>query len=103
MSVVTRHLLLILLLQFHGVDGFRPNLSLIPRPDSTRSPERAVVPLALRDRQRIQLQIDSLARSPCVHSIQSVPSAEPWPRVAVPVLPVQSGSDLRFTLMSLLC
>src|SRR5262245_42805228 len=57
MSSTAQHLLLLLVLQFHGTSGPGPSLALVPRQGPDRPLKHAILPLAFAHRQRVYAQI----------------------------------------------
>jgi hypothetical protein len=101
MSFKTRSLIVLLLLQFHGWDGARPALALIPRPSPERMPERLVLPLALQHRRQVLAQIEFLAQSrACPLPAPAGPVPHRSPATDSPQ-PSGGGTDLLYALMSL--
>src|SRR5437588_1914119 len=101
MNIRTRHLIVLLLLQFHGWDGARPALALIPRPAPERMPERLVLPLSLHYRRQVQAQLEFLSKSRSFPFTYPASAAPPFAPSVESRQPIRGGTELLYALMSL--
>jgi len=92
MTIASRHLVLLLLLQVHGLGDSGPRLSLVPRQAASRTPDSAVVPIAFRYHQEALAKIDLPLKSVALSPVVPTPPAGPSPQAperprAVPEAP----------------
>src|SRR5438270_13759240 len=101
MTIALRHLVLLLLLQVHGLGETGPCLSLVPGQPLARSPECAIFPIAFRYHREVLAGIDLPQRAAALSPAVPAPPARPFPRAPERPRAVRCGPGLVYLFMSL--